>query len=80
MTENVPGDKALLLANSTIDVFVRGGMKTLSSFSADDFSGVIDYQDVIIDASGSVEPKIVLPKNLTLLRVTPPRIKYTIRK
>lgn len=77
---NVPAKKEVLLANSTVDIFVRGGVSTLSMLTANDFFGAIDYKTIIQDTTDSVIPVIQLPENVTLLRMSPQRIRYTIRK
>jgi len=77
---NVPRNKTVLLANSSVEIFVRSGVNTLSTITADSFQATIPYTTILNDTTGAIIPAIHLPSGTTLLKIHPPAIRYTIRQ
>ncbi len=77
---DVPYGKDVLLLNSTIKLYVRGGVNTLSNLDDEDFSAIIDYHSIKSDTTGSVVPRLLIPASITVLRTDPERIRYTVRE
>jgi len=78
--KNIPKNKTILLQPDKISLSVRGGINFLGKISADDFQVYIDYNDIVSDTLGSVNPVVVPPKYVRLIYMTPERIKYIIKK
>ncbi|MBE0644536.1 MAG: hypothetical protein IH600_10695 [Bacteroidetes bacterium] len=77
---HVPADREVLLGQQTIDVSVRGGVNVLSLYGAQDVSAEIEFEDIVLDTSGTIIPTLKLPGELKLLKMEPPEIRYTMRK
>jgi hypothetical protein len=78
--ENVPSGRDVLLARAHVDVYVRGGVQTLSTLRSEDFKATIQYADLVADTTGTIRPRLQIPAGTVLLRMEPPGIEYTIRK
>jgi YbbR domain-containing protein len=78
--DGVPPGKEVLLLHSSVKVFVRGGVNTLSNLSDEDFTALIDYVSIKADSTGSVTPLVIIPYTITLLKVEPDKIRYTVRQ
>ncbi len=76
----VPAAHQVLLSPSAVSVFVRGGIQNLSRVGAQDFRAAVDYATLLQDTLGEVVPQVEIPQGLMLLRVTPERIRFTIRR
>lgn len=76
----VPNAHQVLLSPSALSVFVRGGIQNISRFSAQDFRATLDYAALIQDTTREVIPQVEIPQGLLLLRITPERIRFTIRQ
>jgi len=77
---NVPKKREVVLLPNKISLSVRGGIKVLGRLTNDKFKASVNYRDIIRDTLGSVQPKIVLPENTTLLFSIPERVQYIIKK
>lgn len=77
---DAPRDRHILLANPFVGIHVRGGVNRLATLEAQDFTVTISYGTLAQDTTGAVTPDVHLPDGVTLLRVTPPRIRYTVRQ
>ncbi|MDH7516663.1 MAG: hypothetical protein QHI48_12415 [Bacteroidota bacterium] len=75
----LPADKQVLLVNPKVTVYVRGGVNRLATIDAADISVTVPYSAVRGDTTNSVVPNVRVPEGCTLLKVVPPRIRYTIR-
>ena len=74
---DAPRDRHILLANPFVGIHVRGGVNRLATLEAQDFTVTISYGTLAQDTTGAVTPDVHLPDGVTLLRVTPPRIRST---
>lgn len=77
---NVPPGRQILLATQTLTVAVRGGVRQLSQLAAQDLSVEIDYHDLLADTTGMAVPVVHVPAGMSILRVEPDRIRYTVRE
>jgi YbbR domain-containing protein len=78
--DQVPGNRVVVLIPPKIDIIVRGGIQQIAAMDAKDFSAYIDYRSILLDTTGSIQPVVVLPKNLRIVRQDPERLQYVVRK
>ncbi|MCZ7613271.1 MAG: hypothetical protein M5T52_06975 [Ignavibacteriaceae bacterium] len=70
-----PGKEVVLLPNK-IEIQIRGGIEILGRLKPEQLSCYVNYQDLVKDTLGSVEPELSLPK--MLLFNIPSRADYDI--
>jgi len=61
-----------------ITAIVRGGVKRISSLSADDIKAVVYYPQLIEDSSGYVTPTFIVPAGITVLGTNPTLLKHRL--
>jgi hypothetical protein len=69
-----------ILMPSQISVTIRGGIDIISKLSNDVILPTLDYLEIIDDSIGILKPSIILPRDVTLVRVSPPYIYHIIRE
>lgn len=77
---NVPATREISLFPGKVNIVLRGGIETLGRLLDKDIHPYIDYQQVLADSLGSVEPVIKVPDYVTIIRKDPERLKYIIKK
>lgn len=77
--EGLPKDRDVVLIPNTINCSLRGGINILGKINPEEISAAIDYREIVYDTLGSVQPKIVLPKNTQLVFIKPVRLNYIIK-
>ncbi|MCH7826446.1 MAG: hypothetical protein IIB83_01200 [Bacteroidetes bacterium] len=77
---NVPRNREVVLLPNKITCSVRGGIDVIGKLTNDQFKATVNYRDIIYDTSGSIQPKIILPENTTLLFTQPERVQYVIKR
>jgi len=78
--QGVPVDMDVLLETSAVDVYIRGGVNTLANLSPEDFSAMVEYTSILADTTGTISPHMELQEGLSVLRIEPPSVSYTIRQ
>jgi hypothetical protein len=73
-----PGKEVVLLPNK-IGIQIRGGIEILGRLKPEQMSCYVKYQTLVLDTTGSVEPELSLPQNVTLQFTKPNRLRYVIR-
>lgn len=63
-----------------ITVIVEGGVDEIARIMPGDVRAVVSYKDVINDSTGIIIPKIILPKNIKLLKTNPQFIYHQTYK
>jgi YbbR domain-containing protein len=76
---NVPNDKEVLLIPQSISLQLKGGINQLSAVDASKLRVYIDYNSILNDTTGSLEPKIELPHGCIIISVKPDKIQYVIK-
>lgn len=76
----VPLDRSVVFLPSTVNITLRGGIEIMGALNEDSLNASVDYSTVLQDTLGSVAPKILLPKNVELIKIIPERIRYIIKK
>ncbi len=77
---SVPPNREIILSSSKLDVFVRGGIDQLAHVNSSSFRVIVDYRVILEDTSGFIEPEIISPAGIQVVRRTPERLQYVIRK
>lgn len=72
-------NQILVLFPSKIDVVVRGGIDQLSKLNNAEIRPYIYFSQAYNDTLGSVQPKIDLPKFVSLVDLKPSNLEYIIK-
>lgn len=78
--EGMPNDRDIVLIPNSIHCSLRGGINILGKINPNEISASVDYREIVYDTLGSVQPKIVIPKNTQLMFIKPARLNYIIKK
>jgi YbbR domain-containing protein len=76
----VPKGREIILIPPKIEIIVRGGIEQLSALSLRDFRVVVDYDVMVRDTSGFVEPVISPPPGVQVVRSRPERLQFVVRR
>ncbi|MCB0728924.1 MAG: hypothetical protein KDD00_15775 [Ignavibacteriae bacterium] len=76
---NFPEDKEILLIPPNVSVSLRGGVDQLGQITASDIEANIEYSKIENDTLGFIIPEIVLPENITVLKIEPQKLQYIIK-
>jgi hypothetical protein len=77
---NIPKSRDVVLFPNKITIVLRGGIDILSKITDKDFHPYIDYQTLIMDTTGTVEPVINKINYVKLIDIKPQYLKYIIKK
>lgn len=77
---NVPEARDLILFPNKISIVLRGGINVLGKMNDDAIRALVDYNIILEDTTGTIEPVIAFPDNTVLVNKNPNRIKYIIKK
>ena len=77
--EGLPKDRDVVLIPNNINCSLRGGINILGKINSEEITASVDYREIVYDTLGSVQPKIVLPKNTQLVFIKPVRLNYIIK-
>jgi YbbR domain-containing protein len=75
-----PDNREIVLNSPNIDIVVRGGIEQLSGVTKNQIRALLDYRAILADTSGFVVPEIKLPNGLQIVRRSPDRLGYVVRK
>lgn len=76
----LPANRQVLLIPPKIDIVIRSGAQFVAGVSDKDISAYVDYRSLLLDTSGTVQPTIVCPDNITVVYRTPANLQYVMRK
>lgn len=79
-THAVPPNREIIFIPPKIDLIVRGGIERLASLSAGDFRVYVNYQQLLSDTTGFVQPSVDSLSGVRILAKRPERLQYIIRK
>lgn len=77
---NSPSHGEITLFPNRMDFVLRGGIDILGRLKSEDFHPYIDYQQMLSDTLGSIDPVLKVPDYTTVIKKDPERIKYIIKK
>jgi YbbR domain-containing protein len=76
----LPANRHVVLIPPKIDLVIRSGAQYVAGLSDKDITAYVDYRSLLLDTSGTVEPTIVCPENITVVHRTPEFLQYLMRK
>ncbi len=76
----LPPNRQVVLIPPKIDIVIRSGAQYVAGVSDKDITAYVDYRSLLLDTSGTVQPTIVCPENITVVQRTPDILQYVIRK
>lgn len=76
----VPPGREVIFIPSRMDLIVRGGIEQLSRVASTDFQATVDYQNLLEDSVGTVNPGIIAPPDVKVISRKPARFQFIIRK
>lgn len=76
----VPPNREVLLTPARVSVVVRGGIEQLGRILPGEVRVTVDYRSMVADTGGTVEPAVVVPHGVRLLKKIPERLQFVIRK
>ncbi|MCX6150140.1 MAG: hypothetical protein NTX22_06430 [Ignavibacteriales bacterium] len=77
---NLPKSREVSLFPNKISVVLRGGINILSKLSNDNIHPFVDYQSLIKDTTGTIEPTINIAGFTKTIDIKPARLTYIIKK
>lgn len=77
---SVPPNREIIFIPPRVDIVVWGGIDQLAALSISDFRLSVDYQTLLTDTTGYVQPRIEFPSGIRILATRPERLQYIIRK
>ncbi len=77
---SVPQNREVILSSPNIEIVVRCGLEQLSRLNQKSFRAILDYRTVLADTSGIIQPEIELPPGVQIVRRSPERFTYVVRK
>ncbi len=77
---NLPADKDVLLIPQILTVNVKGGVNQLANMDKNKIIAGVDYNDLLRDTTGAVNPVFTLPEGVTVVYSKPDKIQYVIKK
>jgi YbbR domain-containing protein len=78
--ENFPNNHNIIILPSTIDVIVRSGVDILATFDQSELKIAVDYKQIETDSLGYLTPKVSVPEGLEVIKLTPSRFQYVIKR
>lgn len=76
----LPPHREVILIPPKLDVIIRGSIDMLADFSSENLKASIDYQNLLADSTGYIQPEITIPDGLQIVRKQPEQFQYIIRK
>lgn len=76
----VPSNREVIFIPPKMDIIVRGGIDQLAHLRLNEFQATVDYEKLLEDTTGIVIPRLTAPKEIRIIRRTPERFQFIIRK
>ena len=77
---DLPAGRNIVLIPNIIECSLRGGINILGKLSSDQITASINYDEIVYDTLGSVQPRMTIPDNTSLVYYKPQRLNYFIKK
>lgn len=75
-----PAAQTVTLIPNKLKLTVGGAVSDLEALRPEDIIVRVDYNDIVADTTGSLQPTVILPKRLRLLRQYPEQLQYILRR
>jgi hypothetical protein len=76
----VPPSREVIFIPPKMDIIVRGGIDQLGKLTTGDFQATVEFPLLVQDSSGVIEPTLSAPREIKVIRKTPERFQFVIRK
>jgi YbbR domain-containing protein len=77
---SVPTGREIILIPPKVELVVRGGIEQLSALSVQDFRVGVDYNILINDTTGFIDPVISPPPGVQVVSRRPDRVQFVVRR
>lgn len=77
---SLPKNREVILSATTLDIVLRGGIEQLAAIRHSSLRAYIDYRTILEDTSGVLQPEIPLDADVQIVKRTPERVQYVLRK
>ena len=77
---SVPPGREIILIPPKVEIVVRGGVDQLSALSLRDFRVAVDYNVMVSDSGGFVDPVISPPPGIQVVSRRPERLQFVVRR
>jgi hypothetical protein len=77
---SLPKDREVLFIPPRLEIVTRGGIRRLANAASADFVASVEYEHLLSDTSGRVEPTVQAPSGIQVVSKRPDRLQYVIRK
>ena len=77
---SLPADRDVIFIPPRLEIVVRGGIRRLANAAPTDFVASVDYERLLSDTSGQIEPTVQAPSGIQVVSRRPERLQYVIRE
>lgn len=75
-----PSDREVILIPPKIEIVARAGIRKLAALEPGEFRVFIDYQTILADSTGMIEPTVIGPPEVQVVSRRPDRCQYIVRR
>lgn len=77
---NIPKDYSISMFPDNINIILRGGINTLGKMKEPELLPYIDFEQVLHDTTGGIEPNLTVPAFTSIIDIEPNKLRYIIKK
>ncbi len=77
---SLPANRDVIFIPPKIEIVARGGIRQLASILPVDFQVSVEYDRIVADTTGIIEPHITTPQGVQIVARRPERVQYIVRK
>ncbi len=77
---DAPPTQAVTLIPNKLKLTIGGAVSDLELLRPDHVTVQVSYNDIVADTTGALQPKVILPQRLRLLRQYPEQLQYILRR
>jgi YbbR domain-containing protein len=77
---SLPSNRDVIFIPPKIEIVARGGIRQLASILPVDFQVSVEYERIVADTTGTIEPHINTPQGVQVVARRPERVQYIVRK
>ena len=76
---STPASREVIVIPPKIEIVVRGGIEQLANLSPGEFHVHADYEKILADTTGYLDPEVATPPDIQLVSKRPERLQYVVR-
>jgi hypothetical protein len=77
---SLPKDRDVIFVPPRFDIVARGGIRHLANVASTDFVVSAEYERLVSETSGRIEPAVQAPAGIQVVGKRPDRLQFVIRK